>query len=312
MDSLYDYSSWMEGIDLPNLSVIEDLCGLQLEAGPPAMLKETELQDQLFLFSDQQDIMMQPDWGTILPGPSPLRDIGDTPLWPANHFRDGDWDRLPVCSSPPAAPEPGALAVSTVPSPPLPCPSSDESLLHSTPQNHLFDEYRSPSADGPVRQGRRGRKPKRKPYARESRSAGPSPPAMSASSSSSCTASPSPMTPTLRLTSSRARNAQHEISPGDIDRIVREATSPVAACPFCDKRVSHGGLQRHLRTHAAVEEYCVGVPVALGPSDGVDRQPYVHPATGEVMVGGCGAGFSRHDAYLRHLTKGTCLPRVDV
>ncbi|KAH9838648.1 uncharacterized protein C8Q71DRAFT_540349 [Rhodofomes roseus] len=175
---------------------------------------------------------------------------------------------------------------------------------------------------------RRQRKPRQDPYARAGQHSSPSAvlssPGSSTSASTSLYASSPALSPaapgrlpTLRLMSSRARNAQFSLSRDDIDRILGEARPPTTTCPCCEKRIVHGGLERHLETHISdVREdvfHCIGRPPELQPLDGVQREQYLHPTTGEVLVGGCGAGFSRRDAYLRHLRlrKGSCLSQVD-
>ncbi|KAH9838545.1 uncharacterized protein C8Q71DRAFT_535384 [Rhodofomes roseus] len=172
---------------------------------------------------------------------------------------------------------------------------------------------------------RRQRKPRQDPYARAGQHSSPSAALSSPGSSTSASTplyAPSPSLspaapghlPTLRLTFSRARNAQFSLSRDDIDRILGEPKPPATTCQCCGKRVAHGGLERHLETHTSDDRedlvHCIGTPPELQPLDGVQRERYLHKTTGKLFVGNYGIGFSERGAYLRQLRQGTCLPRA--
>ena len=81
-------------------------------------------------------------------------------------------------------------------------------------------------------------------------------------------------------------------------------------CPECPYRIPEGSrawpsdLKRHIDTHFPSKWFCCGIPTdqaqqhGLKPGDGKRCE-----RLGMNMVGGCGKGFSRRDAYKRHLVR---------
>ncbi|KAH9930087.1 uncharacterized protein B0H18DRAFT_1103242 [Fomitopsis serialis] len=304
MDTLHDYSDWMHWP--------EDVLS---EAAP--MSRTAAEQSSSLLHQQQPEGYDVSHWPAELMGWEKQPSLLDASTLPDGNVGEifgmnGEQSRSP---GPSAAGfshhSTSTLAQSGLRTPPVSLPLDLD--IPPNQEESLFRE--SPAPSSPTAQ------PSSNPYSRRPRDTDfllhkyPSTSNVSPAVSHPAPPAPNSVLPTLVLTSSRPRNVQYGHSRDDIDRILSEATAPTTACPYCGKRITGAGLERHLQTHAAGQRqdeiYCIGVPPESQPSDGVKRQQYLHPMTGEIFVGGCGTGFSRRDAYLRHFRKATCLPGAD-
>ena len=101
--------------------------------------------------------------------------------------------------------------------------------------------------------------------------------------------------------SRKARNVQLNEMPEDINTLMDRKT---LFCLVCNRRRAKRipDLRRHVLTHCGHRFACLGTPSTAHTPCEADS--LIH--RGIVMAGGCGATFTRDDAYLRHMHRTSC------